>query len=668
MNIRIKILITCFFLLPLLSLSSADLPGLNKAELISHFDTKIYYSQNLNAHELDILNMPDDAWSPLPASPSLSDFREKAPWLKISLPEGSLGQELYLTEHNGLGSWDVFFFSENLLLDRESINWHVYRDENRSSYIQYRGFSSFQIFNSNHKDVVLLIRMNPDMSSAYSFYLRGKLNFQRKYGSWIFIQGVGMGLILVLLILTLIRTIRLRHRIDFIFLILVIFAGLNISYVTGLGPQLLARFFPGISSTIWVLTLGLFNIFSINFIDEFSDLPRKYKITHDYFLMLKVLALGTLVMLPFISRYRIFLVLNLSAVMIFILILFGLIRLVTVKISQSRWLLSGWCLMSIVTITAYVLKKVLFDSQSIMVLSYILGQALLLIFLGSARIKRLDEQCRKESIRRQSAENVAASVLKRMGDQKRMADLGAMVGSVTHELGTPLGVAVTLSSNMTNTGRTINQLFRENELSEDDFKIFLADILESSELIEKNMENARTLMEGFKQVAADQAAPDLRELNLNQYVGQVIRILKTQIKKTPYILEQSIDHNLWLTTIPGILTQILTNLVNNAVTHGFSQIKEGRILISGESFEQEGKPFVKIQVKDDGNGISPDILDKVFDIYFTTRKGLGGTGIGLSIVKSLLEERLNGTISLESELGKGSTFTIILPKNLKDIQ
>lgn len=668
MNIRIKIftLITAVCIVP--SLFSADLPGLNEAYPISHFDAQIYYSRNLNAHEMDILSLPDEVWKPLPESPTLSELSERTAWLKISLPDGSLGQELFITEHYGLESWDIYFFSENLLLDRDSVNWNVYSNGQETPFIQYRGLSSFQIFNSNHKDVIILIRINADISSMYHYYLRGKINFQKKYISWILIQGIGMGFVFVLILLTLILFFRLRKKVDWSYLLLVIFTGLNISYITGMGPQLSAHFFPWLSSTIWIITLGLYNVFSINFIDEFSEIPREFKITHNYFLLLKVLALGTILLLPFISRYRVFLVLNLSTLLLFLLILIGLTRLIILKISQAVWLFSGWTLLILFSVTGYILRDILHDCLSVTVFSYISGQAVLLIFLGTALIKRMDEQRQRESIRRQSAEHVAESVVKRMGDHKRMADLGAMVSSVTHELGTPLGVAVTLSSNMSNTGRTINQLFLDSELSEDDFRIFLADIMESSELIEKNMETARTLMEGFKQVAADQAAPDLRTLNLNLYVDQVVRILLTQIKKTPYKLEQFIDSNLMLTTIPGILTQVLTNLVNNAVIHGFSDRAEGRILISADIFEQADESYIRIQVKDDGKGISPDILKKVFNIYFTTRKGLGGTGIGLSIVKSLVEEHLKGSISLESELGKGCTFTLLLPKNLKDIQ
>ena len=532
---------------------------------------------------------------------------------------------------------------------------------------QYRGFTSFEIFNSNHRDVVLLIHMKPDLSRLYNFYLRGRMNFQRNYNTWLFVQGVGMGLVLVVLLLTLIMTARLRYKVDWLYLILVFISGLNISYITGLGSQFTARFLPWISSPLWVFALGLSNLFSILFIEEFTELSPQYKYTRYYFRILKVSAVLLLLAIPLVERNQVFVILNISTIVFLVLILAGLVRLIKLKTKQAVWLFTGWLLFVLCTSFGYLLRNLLTDSQSSAVIFYIIGQALLLIFLGTALIKQVDEQRKKESLRRQSAEHVVDSVIKRMGDQKRMADLGSMVSSVTHELGTPLGVAVTLSSNISNTSRNINELFRQNELSEDDFSQFLTDLLESSELIEKNMENARTLIDGFKQVASDQAAPDIRELNLKEYVSLILRMIKTQFRRSPYRLVLSMSEDLTLITIPGILTQVLMNLINNALTHGFSGREEGEIIISAEKTGTPGNESVVIRVIDNGVGIPPDIQGRIFDMYFTTKKGFGGTGIGLSIVKSLVEERLMGVVAMVSEEGKGTTFTIKLPVNLKEL-
>ena len=667
MNTRIKlVLILTYFVLFGESLFSQTLPGVEEAYGIRTFNPGVYYESRSESHVSDLLNLPELAWEPLP-----DDLRipspEQTAWLKIVLPEGALGQDLYLTEHAGLHSWDIYFFSENLLLDQETISWDEYRRDYYNLQTQYRGFTSFQVFNSNHKDVVLLIRLNPTFVNEYNFYLRGRINFQKYYSSWLFVQGVGMGLILVILLLTLMITLRLMYRIDWLYLILVICSGLNLSFITGLGPQFTARYMPWVSQYFWLIMMGVFNIASITFIEEFSEIRKRFFYTRLYFRVLKLLSFLFAALILFIPRFQVFTFLKIGFAILTLMIFSGLIRLIVIRSFQASWFLAGWAGLFLFSIGKGLTADYFADAQSLLVIPDIFGTAIYLIFLGTALIKQIDQKRLNESIRRRSAEHVAESVLKRMSDHKRMADLGEMVSSVTHELGTPLGITVTLSSNITNIGRYIHQLFNDGDLSEEEFSHFMSDVLESSELIEKNMENARVLIDGFKQVASDQTAPDIREINLNQYVSQVVRILMTRIKKTPYNLNQHIPDDLILKTNPGILTQILTNLINNAVIHGFENRSEGTINVTAEQIEQENQELIRLTVEDDGNGIPPEIQEKIFNMYFTTRKGLGGTGVGLSIVKSLVEERLSGKVTLKSEPGRGSTFCILLPMNLEEL-
>ncbi len=665
MNIRIKKLIIplILILLPVLVFSQ-NLPGVRDSYNIRLYDTSMYIDENNDRHVMEIMNLPRQSWLPLPESFKLP-VRDKTVWLKISLPEGVLGQDLYLTEHFGLQSWDVFFLSEGLLLDQDTVSW-VQGDNHRfNMHDQFFGFSSFQIFNSNHKDVVLLLRLNPRYGLYYDFYLRGRVNFQTQYNTWVFMQGAGVGIILVVILLTLVMSLKLMYRIDWLYLALVVSTGLNISYYTGMGPSLTSALTPWITYSVWTFITGLFCFFSILFIQEFSQIPKESRYVRRYFRAVKILSIAFPLVLTLIPEYLTLIILQFGYMFLFILILFGLLRLVSLRTNQALWIMTGWVLLVLFVVFGNLLKLKSLDIQVLPVSSYILGYGLFLIFLGTALIKHMDQMRESELRKRKSAEHIAESVLKRMGEHKRMADLGEMVSSVTHELGTPLGVTVTLSSNMSNIGHNIQQLFLDGELSEDEFRQFMTDVLESSELIEKNMENARLLIDGFKQVAADQAAPDVRDINLFHYVSQIVRILMTQIKRSPYTLNQYIPDDITIRSNPGILTQVITNLVNNAVIHGFENRKEGEINIKAERIKKDEKDYIQLIVEDNGNGISPDIQKKVFNMYFTTKKGFGGTGVGLSIVKSLVEERLNGTISLTSEPGRGTTFTILIPEKLE---
>ena len=107
----------------------------------------------------------------------------------------------------------------------------------------------------------------------------------------------------------------------------------------------------------------------------------------------------------------------------------------------------------------------------------------------------------------------------------------------------------------------------------------------------------------------------------------------------------------------GALSQVLINLINNAITHAFGESKDN-LLSLGVTAEQDN---VVITVQDNGVGMGREQSDQVFDKYFTTKMGDGGSGLGLFIVKSLVEDQLKGSIICESELGNGTSFIIRFP-------
>ena len=105
---------------------------------------------------------------------------------------------------------------------------------------------------------------------------------------------------------------------------------------------------------------------------------------------------------------------------------------------------------------------------------------------------------------------------------------------------------------------------------------------------------------------------------------------------------------------------MLTNLINNALIHGLENSPHGTIALTAHT-AREG--WVQFRVMDDGAGIAPEHLDRVFDPFFTTRLGQGGSGLGLNIVYNIVTQTLGGTIRVESVIGKGACFILHLPCN-----
>ena len=111
-------------------------------------------------------------------------------------------------------------------------------------------------------------------------------------------------------------------------------------------------------------------------------------------------------------------------------------------------------------------------------------------------------------------------------------------------------------------------------------------------------------------------------------------------------------------SFPGPYGQALTNLIFNAVTHGFTNRPGGHMLIAAHRL---GKDHVEITFSDDGIGIPEAIQRHVFDPFFTTRRAEGSTGLGLYIVHNLVTQQLGGTVTLASTPGRGTNIQMTLP-------
>lgn len=111
---------------------------------------------------------------------------------------------------------------------------------------------------------------------------------------------------------------------------------------------------------------------------------------------------------------------------------------------------------------------------------------------------------------------------------------------------------------------------------------------------------------------------------------------------------------------PGAVVHIVSNLIRNALVHGFEGLKKGQIRIEVFEFEDS----ISIMIQDDGIGMDQTTLNQIYDPFFTTKRSRGGTGLGLNIVHNMITNVLQGSVVCESALGKGTQFTIQMPKQI----
>ncbi|ACU90903.1 response regulator [Desulfomicrobium baculatum] len=248
---------------------------------------------------------------------------------------------------------------------------------------------------------------------------------------------------------------------------------------------------------------------------------------------------------------------------------------------------------------------------------------------------------------------------KEMIQSAKMAALGDLVAGVAHEVNTPIGVSVTAASFLAERTRQLRELYGKGEMKRSDLEKYLALAEESSGSVLSNLERAAELVQSFKKVAADQSSEEKRVFEMKNYLEQILLSLRPQFKRTPHQVRMDCPDDLSLDSYPGAIMQIITNLIMNSLIHGFADGRPGEISIK---VEQAGENVV-LTYRDTGIGMDREQKERIYDPFYTTTRGSGGTGLGMNIVYNLVTQTLKGSIMLETSPGQGAVFYLTLPRD-----
>jgi signal transduction histidine kinase len=240
---------------------------------------------------------------------------------------------------------------------------------------------------------------------------------------------------------------------------------------------------------------------------------------------------------------------------------------------------------------------------------------------------------------------------------EKLAALGSLVAGIAHELNTPIGNSMMAASTLSD----ITRKFAKDcvaGVTRSRLNMYLDNVSEAGEILLRNLNRAGDLVVSFKQVAVDRETSQGRRFLLSEAIAEILLMLQPRFKKTPYVIEQDIPPSIEMASYPGPLGQVIINLINNALIHGFENRASGTIKISARRLPEEQ---VEIHVADNGNGIPTENLRRIYDPFFTTKLGAGGSGLGLHITYNIVTGLLRGKIKASSELNVGTTFTIVLP-------
>jgi ligand-binding sensor domain-containing protein/signal transduction histidine kinase len=241
--------------------------------------------------------------------------------------------------------------------------------------------------------------------------------------------------------------------------------------------------------------------------------------------------------------------------------------------------------------------------------------------------------------------------------REKLASLGSLVAGVAHELNTPIGNSLLMASSLHDKTEALAERFDASQLRRSELESWIAASQEASSLIMRSLNGAADLVNSFRQVAVDQASAQRRRFELAQVCQEIAATMMKQVHMAGHTLELAVPDGITMDSFPGPLGQVLINFVNNSVLHAFDG--PGGAMVLTASTPEPGR--VSIAFSDNGRGIAPEHLGRVFEPFFTTRMGSGGTGLGLNIVYNIVTTLLGGTIHVDSRPGAGVTFVLDLP-------
>lgn len=272
----------------------------------------------------------------------------------------------------------------------------------------------------------------------------------------------------------------------------------------------------------------------------------------------------------------------------------------------------------------------------------------------------------EDELRKRNAELAKSmDTLKMAKDQllesERMASLGGLVAGIAHDVNTPMGVGVTAASFLEERLQQLKSAFEDKSLTHKAMVNFLSEAGQTTQLLLTNLHRASDLVASFKQVAVDQASEAERQFNLNNYLHEVLQSLQPSFKQTRHKVVIDCPEDLEIRCAPGVIAQITTNMIMNSLNHGFEDMRSGHIHLSVKAEDDE----IIMQYNDDGRGMNEDDLARLFDAFFTTKRGQGGSGLGTHIMYNLVTQTLGGKIEAHSQPGQGLQYIIRFPKRAR---
>lgn len=257
--------------------------------------------------------------------------------------------------------------------------------------------------------------------------------------------------------------------------------------------------------------------------------------------------------------------------------------------------------------------------------------------------------------------------------QEKLASLGMLSAGIAHEIQNPLNFVINFSKMSDNLLRDLSEIVEDNvdKLSEDDreeVEDIVADLKENMSKIVEHGERAISIIQGILLVSRGKENEFLpSDVNhiVKEYVWLSYHAMRANDKSFNISIHEDYQEGMpKLMVIPQDLSRAILNLMNNAcyAVHKRAE-NEGddyAPTINVKTSLADG--MLTITIADNGEGMSDEVKQRLFENFFTTKPVGKGTGLGMAIVRDIVEQKHGGKLSFESTLGSGTIFTITIPE------
>jgi signal transduction histidine kinase len=232
-----------------------------------------------------------------------------------------------------------------------------------------------------------------------------------------------------------------------------------------------------------------------------------------------------------------------------------------------------------------------------------------------------------------------------------------LVSGVAHEINTPLGLTITIVTFINGKVRMLEQLINNGHYSKEKANELLHEIEEASVSLESNLKRVSQLMEHFRQLMLEDQNQSATRFNVFDQLNKIHKTLILALMEKNIRFEIVCSEELVVKSYPSALLQIVTQLTENALKHGFEDKEEGIIRVTCEKRNNQ----LQVVFSDNGHGFSTEVCEHIFVPFYKADTKVEGSGLGLSIVENIVNVHLGGQIRCISERDVGTTFEIQFP-------